>query len=418
MGQIDLFEHDHNSKSPSDLLDDKALSEILEVPDDNLLSEMMELPDFTEGELKADSNSDVSEVELKVETKDCVRLECDMNHGNELSQTDANLVAHLKSDNEGVELSDHNSLVAQPSLGNDGLVAQQSLVPPGAQTAHDQTLSGQNGNDSGACNSEVISTAVKTNNTNEGKSELENVVDSKSQKPASKVKNTNTDLSPANRCMSPYVDISIPPKPKSNSLASRKSKVNNPLCVLTENVQKPNQVQNSDHLASIAPNAKSDKSAVLVKTESTGDTRIIANKSPPHLREKSESSGSFKVSKPNSCDSAKHLEGKRELDLAKKEKIEASAIKSVYDPVAKSHPKSHSQWTQGSRFKQNNVIRARDKSPSAKVYLHSAEKPRSHQHQAEVSVKDETVNPVKGKPSRTTRMEAMLKSSKKKPAYV
>ena len=84
MGQIDLFEHDNKDtgKALSEILelpdDDRSISEILELPDDNRsLSEILEIPDLTEGDFKADNDSDVSELDCKLETKDKVRLEFD-----------------------------------------------------------------------------------------------------------------------------------------------------------------------------------------------------------------------------------------------------------------------------------------------------------------------------------------------------
>lgn len=432
MGQIDLFEPDHTEKAPYDLLDDKALSEILELPDDNTLSEILEIPDSTDGDSKADNDSDISEVDLKVETKDCVRHEWDLDHENEFSLTDSNLVAPFKPEDEGVQLSDHSSVVAQSFLDNDGSVAKQSLFALGqgssiAQTAHDHTLSNHNVNVRQAHISQVIPDSVKSNHVNNGKSELETATDSKTQKdekvgssPAKMIA-TKTDLSPVDRCLSPQVDISIPAKPKSNSLASRRSKETNNVSVVPENVQNPKQDKNANsHKISVVPNADLDKISIVDKTEPNIDARAHTQLNPRHLRTSSHQSKltiSSKLDKPISHKSEKDSVAKQEGDLAKKDKSVAPG-NSASSPVSQSLPKNHSRSSQVTRSKQTNVVGVGDKSPSTRVYMHTAEKPRNHQHQAVVTVKDETVTATKDKLPRQTRMEAVLKTSRNKPTFV
>ena len=306
MGQIDLFEPEHTEKVVSEILDDKALSEILEVPDDQTLSEILEIPDFTERDNKADNGSDVLELECKVEeTKDAVRLdtECGLEHGAEFVESDPDLVAHVQTGERGSLVNasfGHTGLVACKSKvtgdGND-LDAHQSEVAhlgvSPAQTFQDGVLPG-NALAVNLHKSEVICDATNDNN-------FDITIGS-----SFKLSEVGTDESGsidllsmvscpglASRCLSPKVDISIPPRIKSNSLASRGNKEPVPVSLVSETVENSNRSDPENELLL-------DKIGLKEKDKSVATGSFVRNHAPQNLKYQSSSFSSFKEDKTDS----------------------------------------------------------------------------------------------------------------------
>ena len=417
MGQIDLFEPDHTEKVVSEILDDKALSEILEVPDDQTLSEILEIPDFTERDNKADNGSDVLELECKVEeTKDAVRLdtECGLEHGAEFVESDPDLVAHFQTGERG-------SLV-NASFGHTGLVACKSKVTGDcndldahqsevahlgvspAQTFQDGVLPG-NALAVNLHKSEVICDATNDNNfdiTIGSSFKLSEVGTDESGSIDGLSMVSGPGL--ASRCLSPKVDISIPPRIKSNSLASRGNKEPVPVSLVSETVENSNRSDPENELLV-------DKTGLdnTVEVKSTADPGSIGQTGHCGANfNKSQSTVSSKLNMSSPQKAEKSLKAKVAIGLKEKDKSVATGS------FVRNHAPQNLKYQSSSfsSFKEDKTDSPRDKSPAARVYRNI---PRIRGPRHVIVSLDNEIG-AKGKHHR--QAEKDVKSSRNKPTYV
>ena len=430
MGQIDLFEPDYK---------DKVLSEIVEIPDDKSVSEILEIADLTDGDLKADNDSDISELECKV---DKVRLECDQKYEAQSSETDLAVVTHDAQVNMFEVPTDQNSVITHKSLDDDSF-AQHSVVAPDQGCSLTQSALALNvevnksqiisnmeskpnidqhpNSKKQAQMSDVIvsvhskcthpshsnanlvqetSSDAKTHDDNTGNSLAKHLT----LKSDSSSDQTVREPSPDKRCLSPNVDISIPPRPKSNSLASRRSKEITTVSVVSEELEIPKQTESTD------------VNNIPTKTQSEQPTKVQTVSGPanlnnvPHLAGLSKSSNLQTLNETVPKDS-----GSKHKNVPKKN---ISATNSDSCSVAEKCPQNLPQSAQESRYKQSNIPRTKDKSPSRRVYKHGLDKSPGTQNRVVISVKDETVTATKGKPPQPAKKEAVTKVSRTKQVFV
>ena len=445
MGQIDLFEHDNKDtgKALSEILelpdDDRSISEILELPDDNRsLSEILEIPDLTEGDFKADNDSDVSEFDCKLETKDKVRLECDqdccetqsfeIDLAKVASEAPVNLVDSVTAhrDSDGSSLAQHsvNALdegflqvqMVEKSVEVDHIkentkakpnknaveksISKEMAQSPDAVLSVDQVSSGLDPVKTKSAH-ETMSEA-KTDETDGIDKHRETLLTSKHGSASElTVKEPNLE----SRCLSPNVDISIPPRPKSNSLASRKSKETTKVSVVSEKSEILEGAKHADtnnvsvgDITSPKPGMKAQKQSGSVDASKASVSASLSQALPQNENEisKSKTEPVLKQSK----NSAK--------------KIHSASIGAFDEKNNQSMPK----YGQVSKHKQTDTLRTKDKSPSRRVYRHGIDKAPSSQHEAVVSVQDETVHTAKGKASRPGKKASITKALRTKPTYV
>ena len=422
MGQIDLFEPDLTDKVVSEILDDKALSEILEVPDDQTLSEILEIPDFTDGDDKADNGSDVSELDCKVvETKDAVRsyTECGLGNRAEFSQSNSGLVAHVQTCNRG-SLDDG---LGDGSLDCTGLVAFSPKVAEDCtgfdtdktKVAH---LSGSTAqtfqNDAQPCHG-MTNTLDKSEAINESKDDslalkidIGNVGSKTSEVKSDESYSTNllsmgSGPGLASRCLSPKVDISIPSRVKSNSLASRGSK--KPDCVpFMHEVNETSNISASQ--IQLGANKAQIKTQSENKTvESTPDHTSI--RQTAHLcsdLNECQSAVSSNFGKSSLQTPEKNLKAKAAVGLKDKDKFGANG--SSQD--LKYHPQSSSF----SSFKKGIPDSSQGKRSISKIYRNIPNKSHDPRH---ASVNVDTETGVKGKQQQAMNDDL---ASRIKPTYV
>ena len=441
MGQIDLFEHDNKDtgKALSEILelpdDDRSISEILELPDDNRsLSEILEIPDLTEGDFKADNDSDVSEFDCKLETKDKVRLECDQDccdtQSGEAdlariaSEAPVNLVGSATAlrDSDGGSLAQHSvnaldegllqvqmveksvevdhikeSTKAKPNIhAFENSVSKEMAQSPDGMLSVDLVSTGLDPVETKSAHETMSET--KTNETDGIDKQRETLLTSKHGS-ASQLTIKEPDLE--SRCLSPNVDISIPPRPKSNSLASRKSKETTKVSVVSEKSEIPEGAKHADtynaSVGDITPPKPGMRAQKLSGSVDESKASISASLSQnENVISKSETEPVLKQSK----NSAK--------------KINSASIDALDEKKNQCMPK----YGQVSKHKQTDTLRTKDKSPSRRLYRHGIDKASSSQHEAVVSVQDETVHTAKGKASRPGKKASITKALRTKPTYV
>ena len=422
MGQIDLFEPDLTDKVVSEILDDKALSEILEVPDDQTLSEILEIPDFTEGDNKADNGSDVSELDCKVvETKDPVRsyTQCGIGHEDEFVECDQGLAAHVQSGKRG-SLDDGSldctGLVAfSPKVAEDctGFDADKAMV------AH---LSGSTAQtfqkDLQPCHSmtNTLDKSEAINESNEAakddslalKIDIGNVGPKTSEVKSDESYSTNllsmgSGPGLASRCLSPKVDISIPSRVKSNSLASRGIK--KPDCV-------PFMHEVNETLNISASQNQLGANKAQIKTQSENRTVVSA---PDHtsIRQTAHLGSDL-----NECQSAVSSNfGKSSLQTAEKDLKAKAAVglkdKDKFVATGSSQGlKYHPQSSSFSSFKKGIPDSSQGKRSISRIYRNIPNKTYDPRH---ASVNVDTETGAKGKQQQAMNDDL---ASRMKPTYV
>ena len=439
MGQIDLFEHDNKDtgKALSEILelpdDDRSISEILELHDDDnrSLSEILEIPDLTEGDFKADNDSDVSELDCKLETKDKVRLEFDQDCCETQSfETDLAWVAseapvNLVDSVTALRDSDGGSLAQHSNNALDEGFLQVQMVEKSVEVDHikENTIAKPNihvvdnsiSKEMAQSPDAVLSVdSVKTKSAHETKSETKtNETDGIDKHRETLLTSKHGDTSELtvnepnidSRCLSPNVDISVPPRPKSNSLASRKSKETTKVSVVSEKSEIPEGAKHADtNNVSVAdvtppkPGMKAQKQSGSVDTSKAPISASLSQALPQNenIISKSETDPVLKQIKNSS------------------KKISSASIDAFDEKNNQSMPK----YGQVSKNKQTDTLRTKDKSPSRRVYRHGIDKASSSQHEAVVSVQDETVHTAKGKASRPGKKAPITKALRTKPTFV
>ena len=401
MGQIDLFEPDSTDKVVSEILDDKALSEILEVPDDHVLSEILEIPDFTDGASKADTVSDVSELDCKVvETKDAVRscTEGGLGHGAEVVESDLNSVAHNETDNR-------NCLKDGP-LGCTGLVAPSSKVIENGTDFHAEkamiaknsdstahTSQADTHSDHAVINAHDKSKVIKVLNEDKTDDGLGLKIDSYSIHTETSEIESDHSGSPFNlsvgsgpglacRCLSPKVDISIPSRLKSTfSLASRGTKKPNLIPVVSQ----INETSKKDSDKSCLENQLVENQAQIRtpsenrEAEADGDHRSIRETANlgTYVDGCQSTDSSSKLGKPLQS-VGKDLKAKAAVELKEKDIFVANDIigKSPVPQDLKYHPESSSFAS----FKKAMPDPSLDKRSISRAYRNIPNKTKSPRH--------------------------------------
>ena len=402
MGQIDLFEPDNTDKVVSEILDDKALSEILEVPDDHALSEILEIPDFTDGASKADTVSDISELDCKVvETKDAVRscTEGGLGHGAEVVESDLNSVAYNETDNR-------NCLKDGP-LGCTGLVAPSSKViengtdfhakkPMVAKTSDStaHTSQADTQSDQAVINAHDKSKVIRMLNEAENddglgmKGDTSNIVSETSEMKSDhsgSPNNQSVGSGPglASRCLSPKVDISIPSRVKSTySLASRGIKKPNLIPVVSQ----INETSEKDSDKSGLKNQLVENQAQIRTPSENRKANTDADHRP--IRETAylgtyvdgcQSTGSSsKLDKPSLQSVGKDLKAKAAVELKEKDIFVANDI--TAKPSAPQDLKYHPESSSFASFKKGMPDLSLDKRSISRVYRNIPNKTKGPRH--------------------------------------
>ena len=303
---------------------------------------------------------------------------------------------------EGVGLECDASLTAQMSsisgdtdTGVSG--AHQSELTQGqgsttAQTSPDSIQPGQTVSEKSR-KSVVISGNVEAADKNNGSLEKKITTGYKSVN-ASKLGTCTTE-----RCFTPKIDISIPPRPKSSSLASRRAKESTSITSEPVIDEIPNKLVGRTDLENVP---KQDLDAEVQTHQGTAQPTS-------HFSEHFSGSESLGAAKQNK--SLPQKSEKVSVTLAKQDK---SVISGNSVGSQDSHaPKNVHHPSKNASTKQTKTAEAsRNKSPAAVC------RQTSSQPAASVSVKNETKTFTKSKHQQEAKKEVAAQRSKTKPVYV